>query len=129
MIQFGEYEIDPDSIPSPPQVALGIPMVFQVETAVRKEVVKEETGKTVYIEATLRPVEQPDALLYNSWFVTERYAGTTAKSWKNFLVTVGLDPKTTRAQDIVRLRFKGVAGKSRKDDERAELKKVLGPAD
>lgn len=128
-LQFGEFSFDPDLIPDPVQVTQGVPMVFEIETAVRKEVVKEETGRTVYIEASLRPVEQPEALLYNSWFVTEKYVGTPTKSWKNFLVTVGLDPKRTRAQDVVRLRFKGIAGKDKKrDDDRAILIKVIGPA-
>lgn|SRR3990167_2203651 len=128
-MQFGEFDIDPDSIPAPTKVTLGTPLVFEVESAVRKEVVKEETGKTVYIEAVLIPVEQPDTRLYNTWFVTERYVGSAAKSWKNFLLTVGLDPKITKAQDIVHLRFKGIAGvDTKRDDERPVLKKVLGAA-
>lgn len=129
-IRFGEFEIDPDTIPSPPQVTTGVEMVFEVETATRKEVVKEETGRTVYVEVSLRPVEQPEALLYNTWFVTEKYAGTTVKSWKNFLLAVGLDPRTAKAQDIVRLRFKGIAGKNRRDpsDDRPVLVKVVGAA-
>lgn len=127
---FGEFEVDPDLIPDPPKVTVGIPQVFQVETAIRAEVVKPETGKTVFIKATLRPVEQPEALLFQSWFVTEKYLGSPAKSWKNFLVTMGLDPKNTKAQDIVHLRFKGVAGKDKKrDDDLPILVKVIGPAD
>ena len=129
MMLFGEYEIDPDSIPNPVQVTQGVPMVFEVETSVRGEVVKEETGRTVWVDLTVRPVEQPEALLYPRLFVTEKYAGPAHKSWKNFLITLGLDPKTTRAQDIVRLRFKGIAGKDKKrDDDRATLVKVIGPA-
>ena len=128
-IRFGEFEIDPDSIPNPPQVQTGTPLVFEIEAATRKEVVKEDTGKTVWVELQCRPVEQPEALLYASLFVTERFLGKPHKSWKNFLVTMGLDPKTTNAASLVRTRFKGVAGEDRKsDDSRIILVKVLGPA-
>lgn len=128
-MQFGEFSIDPDTIPNPPKVQEGIPLTFEIESAQRQEVTKEETGTTVYVDLVVRPVEQPEVILYPRLFVTEKFMGPAHKSWKNFLMTLGLNPRATRASDTIRLRFRGIAGKDRKrDDERSTLVKVLGPA-
>ena len=103
--------------------------MFEIAASVRGEITKEDTGHTAWVDLTVRPVEQPEAALYPRLFITERFTGPAHKSWKNFLLTVGLDPKTARAQDVIRLRFKGIAGKDRKrDDDRPVLVKVLGSA-
>ena len=127
---FGEFSIDPETIPNPPRVQEGVPLVFEIATSVRGEITKEDTGHTAWVDLEVRPVEQPEARLYPRLFITERFTGAAHKSWKNFLLTIGLDPKTARAQDVVRLRFKGIAGKDRKrDDDRPVLVKVLGSAE
>ena len=132
-IVVGDFEVDPDLIPDPPKVPLGTPLVFEVVKAERKESNKELEGggtrRTVYINLQVKATDvEGTPSLFPTLFVTEKFKGPAHKSWKHFLEINRL-PYTTRAEsDLVGFRFKGIARKSKRDDEAPELASVAGPA-
>ena len=127
-IVVGDFEVDPDLIPDPPKVPLGIPLVFEIVKGTRVEGTGEK-GRFVYNDLQIKAVDvEGTPSLFPRLWVTEKFKGSTARSWKHFLEVTKL-PYTTRAEfDITGFRFKGIARKSKRDDEAPELASVAGPA-
>lgn len=129
----GIFEVDPDLIPEPPRVPLGVPLIFEIAKAERKEVTKTDGDggprRTVFVSLQARAVDvEGTPSLFPTLFVTERFEGPAHKSWKHFLRLNKLPYTTIPENDLAGFRFRGVAKKSNRDDGAPELGSVVGPA-
>ena len=130
MVNVGIFEVDPELIPEAPRVPLGEPLVFEIAPGAKLGEVTNENGHTRWVDfrAIAVDVEHTPAV-FPRLFVTERFMGSPARSWKNFLRTCSLPYTTDPGNgDLDGFRFKGTARKSKRDDGAAELASVAGPA-
>ena len=124
-MQFGEFNIDPSTVPEPPQVPLGQDLTFEVVAVQRKEYTTDEGRNGTRIELQLQCIDVPGATVFHSFFPPRYRSGSAHKNWYSFLLLLGHDIHA-QAESVVRSRFRARA--ERDVNDYVHLAKILGLA-
>ena len=121
LIQIGEFEVDPSTIPPPPSLPQGQEILFEVAEAKREEKTKtlddgsERRSVWVSARASAVDIEGHPSVFLTLW-LNERFLGPVHRSFAHFLQFMGL-PYTTRAADLQGVRFYAFAAPDKKRED------------